>query len=138
MRTTHVWIEIVVLSTAIACALALLIATLGTAAGAAVGRVEMRQVPQQATPRLADQTYEGLVTCSRCGPKHSAALGQAVARCVRTCVRDGASFALAGADTTYLLEGDLNLLKAVAGQRARIVGALNGKTIRVSSLAGES
>jgi len=138
MRTKHVWIEIVVLSTAIACALALLIATLGTAAGAAVGRLEKQKAPQPTKSAMAEQTYEGLVTCSRCGPKHSATLGQAVARCVRTCVRDGASFALAGADSTYLLDGDLNLLKTVAGQRARIVGSLNGKTIRISSLAGES
>jgi hypothetical protein len=37
MKTHRLWIEIVILGTGIACALALLIATLGAAAGAATG-----------------------------------------------------------------------------------------------------
>ncbi len=58
--------------------------------------------------------------------------------CVRTCVHDGADFALVDADATYLLDGDLSVLKRLAGQRARVVGALNGKTIRISSVAAET
>jgi hypothetical protein len=131
MKTNRVWIEIVILGTAIACALALLIATLGTAAGAAVG--------QSGTPQeksiLGEQTHEGMVSCSRCGARHSAARGETAADCVRICVRGGASFALVEADATYLLDGDLNVLKKVAGQRARVVGSLDGKTIRISSVA---
>jgi len=79
-----------------------------------------------------------MVTCSRCGAKHSAALGQTATTCVRTCVHDGADFALVDADATYLLDGDLSVLKRLAGQRARVVGALNGKTIRISSVAAET
>jgi hypothetical protein len=132
MKTNRVWIEIVLLGTAIACALALLFATLGAAAGAAAGEVGARQ----ANP--AEQTYEGMVSCSRCGAKHSAALGQTASTCTRTCVNGGANFALVDADATYFLEGDLILLKKLAGQRARIVGALHGQTIRVSSVAAGS
>ena len=131
MKTNRVWIEIVLLGTAIACALALLFATLG-AAGAAAGEVGARQAS------TTEQTYEGMVSCSRCGAKHSAALGQTASTCTRTCVNGGANFALVDADATYLLDGDLNLLKKLAGQRARIVGALHGQTIRVSSVAAGS
>lgn len=132
MKTNRVWIEIVLLGTAIACALALLFATLGAAAGAAGGEGAARQ------STTTEQTYEGMVSCSRCGAKHSAALGQAASTCTRTCVNGGANFALVDADATYLLDGDLILLKKLAGQRARIVGALHGQTIRVSSVAAGS
>ncbi len=131
MRTNRVWIEILLLGTAIACALALLIATLGAAAATA-------EASPQETPSPAAQTYEGIVTCSRCGARHSSALGQTAADCARLCVRGGANFALVEADATYLLEGDLSVLGRLAGQRARIVGVLNGKTIRISSVAPES
>jgi hypothetical protein len=132
MRTNRFWFEILLLGTAVACVLALLIATLGAAAGAAT-----EESAQQATPSNPGQTYEGMVTCSRCGAKHSAALGQKAADCVRTCVRGGANFALVEGNATYILDGDLGVLGRLAGQRARIVGELNGKTIRISSAASE-
>jgi hypothetical protein len=128
MKTNRMWIEIVLLGSAIACGLALLLATLGAAAGAAAGEVGAR--PANTT----EQTYEGMVSCSRCGAKHSAELGQAASTCTRTCVNGGANFALVDSDATYLLDGDLNLLKKLAGQRAHVVGALHGQTIRISSV----
>jgi hypothetical protein len=134
MRNNRVWIEILLLGTAIACALALLIATLGAAAGATAGEA----AAGQDSPSTTEQTYEGMVTCSRCGARHSGALGQTAADCARNCVRGGASFALVEPDATYILEGDLGVLGRLAGQRARIVGALNGKTIRISSVVSES
>lgn len=130
MKTNRVWIEIVLLATAIACVLALFIATLGAAAVAASGE-GARQDSQ--SPPL--QTYEGMVTCSRCSARHSAALGQTAADCARTCVRGGASFVLVEANATYVLDGDMSVLGKLAGRRARIVGELNGKTIRISSVA---
>jgi hypothetical protein len=134
MKTKRVWVEIVLLGTGIACALALLLATLGAAAGAAEGEVVV--------PRPADsaqeQAYDGMVTCSRCGARHSAKLGQTATVCTRVCIHDGASFALVDTNTTYLLEGDLNVLKKLAGQRVHVVGALNGKTIRISSVVAQT
>jgi hypothetical protein len=131
MKMNRVWIEIVLLGTAMACALALLFATLGAAASAAaeVGALQAN---------TEEHTYEGMVSCSRCGAKHSAKLGQTATTCTRTCVNGGANFSLVQADATYLLDGDLNLLKKVAGQRARIVGALHGQTIRIASVAAGS
>ena len=136
MKPNRVWIEIVILGTAIACALALLIATLGTAAGAAVGQSGTPQ--EQEKPILGEQIHEGMISCSRCGARHSAARGETAADCVRICVRGGASFALVEADATYLLDGDLSALKKIAGQRARVVGSMDGKTIRITSLVAAS
>jgi hypothetical protein len=129
MKTNRLWMEIVLLGTAIACVLALLLATLGAAAGAAEGEMSLGQKPAS-----AGQIYEGMVTCSRCGARHSAALASTASDCTRVCVHGGASFALVEADSLYLLDGDTNVLKKLAGQRAHVVGALNGKTIRVASV----
>ena len=137
MKTNRVWIEIVMLATAIACALALLFATLGAAAGVAAGEVSVRQQAPaiKQVPAATDHAYEGMVTCSRCGAKHSAALGQTATTCIRLCMHGGAQFALVDADMTYLLDGDLSVLNKLAGRRAHVVGALHGKTIRISSVA---
>lgn len=131
MKRHRVWIEILVLATSSACLLALLLATLGAVAGAAESGTE----PQQITQATKERTFEGMVTCSRCGAKHSASFAKAADTCVRVCVHDGGSFALVVSDTTYLLQGDMTALKKVAGQRARVVGTLEGKTIKISSVA---
>jgi hypothetical protein len=131
MKVQHFWVEIVMIGTAVACGLALLLATLGAATGAA-----MRAFAQsQTTPATAEQTYEGMVTCSRCGARHSAKLGETASDCTRICVHGGAKFALVDGEKVYLLEGDLNVLKKIAGERARITGSATGNTIRVSSVA---
>jgi hypothetical protein len=133
MKANRVWVEILLLGTAMACALALLFATLGAVAGAAAAE----EAARQETPSL-EKAYEGMVTCTRCGAKHSAALGRTAAVCTRVCVRGGASFALVGADETYILDGDLGVLAKLAGQRAWIVGERNGNTIRISSVAAQT
>ena len=133
IKTHRVWIEILLMATAIACVLALLIASLGAAAGAAAPEESARQAAPSANP----QVYEGMITCSRCGAKHSAALGQKAADCARACVRGGANFALVEGNATYVLDGDLGVLGRLAGQRARVVGELNGNTIRISSAASQ-
>ena len=125
--THRVWLEIVGLASAAACACALLLATLGTAAGAATGEV--------GTVRTPEPTFEGMVTCSKCEAKHSASLGTTANKCILNCVRSGATFALIDGDRTYQLDGDLVVLKKVAGRRAYIVGAVQGNRIKVSSVA---
>jgi hypothetical protein len=141
MKSNRFWIEIVGLGTAIACVLALLLATLGAAAASLAGQPELRpgesgQAKESApAPQL---THEGMVTCSRCGAKHSAGLGKTAGDCTRQCVRGGATFTLLDGDTTYTLDGDLVRLKTVAGRRARIVGVVHGSTITVSSVAASS
>jgi hypothetical protein len=136
MRAQRIWIEIVLLGTAIALLLALFLATIGVAAGIA----ESGSQPEQSAtrpdtlPPAPERTFEGMVTCSSCGAKHSPALQRPATVCVRVCVHGGASFALVNADSSYLLEGDSEVLKRVAGVRARIRGNLSGKTIKVKSV----
>jgi hypothetical protein len=130
-KANRFWIQILALGTASACGLALLIATLGAAANATVGG-ESSQAPDASA---AAQTYEGLITDTRCGAKHKASIAKGAADCARICVHGGAQFALIDGDKAYVLDGDLALLKRLAGQRARIVGALNRNTITVSSIA---
>jgi hypothetical protein len=130
MKVHRFWVEIVMVGTVVACGLALLLATLGAVAGAAIGAFGQSQV----TPVITEHTYEGMVTCSSCGARHSAKLGETASDCTRKCVRIGGQFALVDGDKIYLLEGDLNSLKRVAGERARIIGTATGNTIRVSSV----
>ena len=130
MKRHRVWIEIVVIGASIALAVALLIASLGFVAAAAAEQVRAN--------RINDQEYDGMVTCSRCGAKHSSALAKNASVCVRICVHDGANFALIVADSTYLLDGDLIAIKKLAGERAHVVGSLSGDTIKVSSIVSEN
>jgi hypothetical protein len=136
MKASGFWIETVALGTAIACALALLIATLAAATVAVTGNPEAEQSPAPASAQT--HTFEGMVTCSRCGAKHSAAQAATASDCARECVDSGATFELVDGERTYGLEGNLGALKKFAGQRARVVGEIRGNTIKVSSVAAEN
>ena len=135
MTLRHFWIEIVLLAAGMACALALLLAGLGALAAATA---QPAPAPQTQASALPQQTYEGMVTCSRCGARHSAASGKTAANCSRACVLGGSQFELVEAEKTYLLDGDVKILKNAAGQRARIMGIARGNTIKVSSVAAAS
>lgn len=132
MNTQHVWIEIVLLGTAVALALALILATLGAAAGAAVSQTT------QVSPSTSAQSFEGMITCSRCGAKHQPALDRSASNCVRVCVHAGATFALIDDESVYLLDGDIGSLKRLAGERAHVTGTRTGNTIKVVSVTSAS
>lgn len=83
---------------------------------------------------IQQQTYEGMIADSRCGAKHSAAIGKTASDCTRACVHSGEQFVLVDGETIYFLEGDTMALKRVAGQRVKLVGALNGSKISVTSI----
>jgi hypothetical protein len=133
MKAKRFCIETVGLSAAMACALALLIATLAAATAAVLESPAWGQAAE--SPAAAQQTYEGMVTCSHCGARHNAFLGRTASDCSRVCVRGGAAFALVDGDRTRQLDGDLAAISKYAGQRARVVGALRAQTIQVSSIA---
>lgn len=124
MNVRYVWLEIVLLGTAVAIALALVLATLGTAASQTA----------QVSSSTSAQSFEGMITCSRCGAKHQPALDRSASNCVRACVHAGETFALIDDDSVYLLDGDLGSLKRLAGQRAHVTGTRTGKTIKVVSV----
>jgi hypothetical protein len=131
MKSRRVWIDIVVFGTAIACALAILFVVVGTAAGTGA----TQEFPGEVRTSLAQQTYEGMVTCSRCGAKHAASFARSATNCTRVCIHAGAAFALVNAETTYLLQGNVDQVTRVAGQRARVTGTLSGNTIEVSAVS---
>jgi len=132
MKSSRIWIESVALGTAMACALALLIAVLAAGTAAVAGRDGSAQ-PTESGP-VQQRTYEGMVTCSRCGAKHSAKLARSATNCTLACVHGGAKFALVDGDKLYQLDGELSVLKRHAGQRARVVGVMRGDAITVSSI----
>ncbi len=141
MKRNRLWIEIIALGSVMACMVALLIATLGAAValtGQPASGQEIESPAPPAAPSVpqaeAGQSYEGMVTCSMCGAKHSAKLGENASDCTLSCVRAGAKFALIDGDKVYQLDGDPSLLKKIAGQRAHIIGIARGNTIQVSSL----
>lgn len=125
------WFETIALASAIACVLALGIAALGAIAGTAVAA----PVPNQPDTEAGTQkSYDGMITDTRCGAKHSAAIGKTAADCTLVCIHGGEQFALVDGDTIYSLEGEMVQLKRVAGQRVRIIGALKGSRLSVISI----
>jgi hypothetical protein len=86
----------------------------------------------------SNQTYEGMITDTRCGAKHSAVIGLSASDCARACVHAGEHFVLVDGDSVYILEGESASLKQLAGQRVRIMGLLKGNKISVSSVAAEN
>jgi hypothetical protein len=80
------------------------------------------------------QSFVGVVTDTRCGAKHSAAIGDTASDCTLRCVRAGEQFILVDGESIHLLEGDPLALKRAAGQRVKIVGTLSGGKISVTSI----
>jgi hypothetical protein len=134
MKVTLPWFGIVILSFAVASALTLVIGVPATVRGGAASPPTQASAPS-ADPGL-QQTYEGMVTDSRCGAKHQSSIGKTATDCTRACVHAGSQFALVDGNNTYLLEGHPTELKQAAGRRSTITGTLRGNTIAVSSVAG--
>lgn len=130
---SNLWIEILATGTAIAFVLALLIATLGAAAGAVSGEPEYGQAASLTTSETAVQSYEGMITDTHCGAKHDSGINRAASDCVRICVHSGNAFALVAGEKVYVLTGANVQLKTLAGMRVRVSGTLNGNTINVTS-----
>jgi hypothetical protein len=136
------------------CAVTVLIAALGSAvlfAGASVAFAIARPATgefQNATTTHevsfqtsdgsapADQTFNGVITDSRCGARHRKNSGKAPAECTRTCVKGGAKYVLVDGEKIYDLQGDPAPLERLAGQRVTVVGDLEGTTIKVKTVSG--
>lgn len=81
----------------------------------------------------SSDTFVGLVSDTTCGARHKLK-DKSAEECTRTCVRQGAGFALVAASKVYVLKGDTNDLGVLAGQKAKVTGSLDGNTITVSSI----
>jgi hypothetical protein len=80
------------------------------------------------------RTFSGVITDDRCGARHQPNFGQNSSECARMCIRNGAKYLLVDGGRSYWLDGNPDELGRLAGERASIVGTLNGNTIRVSSV----
>jgi hypothetical protein len=140
MKTRQVWLEIVLAGTAISIALGLFLSCIGAVAGMAEAPDDAQASTLSASENThsTEQVFEGMVTCSHCGARHSPALQRPATVCVRVCVHGGSSFALVNGESSYLLEGDSQSLKRFAGERARVLGTLHGHTIQVRSVAADT
>ena len=133
-----VWIEtrwfrmIICFAVTIGTIAIVMIGTLAMVAGADAREAVSRQA--ESSSALPTRSYEGMITDTRCGAKHSAAIGLAAADCTRSCVHGGEQFALVDGENVYLLDGEIAALKKMAGQRVRIAGTLNGNRISVSAV----
>ena len=132
LRKCHYWLALP-LAIGVLCVLALPLRTHSAAAGSGTEQSASASVGQ--APAIPTETYEGIVTDTRCGAKHSAKVGLSAADCTRFCVHNGARFALVDGEKTYVLNGTSALLKRMAGERVTIAGKLNGNTIELVSVA---
>jgi hypothetical protein len=130
----HFWIKVLTVTGVVACGLSLLFATFGAAAGAAMPESDLAQPVLGQVAADQAQSYEGIVTDTHCGAKHSAAVGLAAGDCTRACVHSGEHFALVDGEKMYTLDGEAEALKRLAGQRVKVMGVLNGSTISVASV----
>ncbi len=85
----------------------------------------------------SSKTFAGVITDSYCGAKHSTASQMSPSECTRYCVRHGAKYMLVNGGTAYTLAGNEDALDKLAGERARIQGALEGETLQVSSVEAQ-
>jgi hypothetical protein len=60
--------------------------------------------------------------------------GKSPLECTKMCVRNGSKYVLVEGDKKYELAGNESELDGLAGQRVKIVGSLDGNTIKVASI----
>jgi hypothetical protein len=78
-------------------------------------------------------TFIGIISDSSCGPRHKMT-DKSAEECARACQRAGASYVLLAGDKVYILNGSVNDVAYLAGQKAKVAGALQGQTIQVNSI----
>jgi hypothetical protein len=121
------------LTCVLASALAVAVVLAGVTLVLAIGQSTF----EAAASTLPTQTLSGVISDSNCGARHNPALGKSPAECTRACVRRGASYVLVDGDQTYVLRGKPSAFDRLAGQRVQVIGALDGDTVRVKSIAAQ-
>ena len=82
-----------------------------------------------------NKTLEGTIGDTICGLKHQ--MGNIPDKeCTNKCAQMGSKYALLVGDTVYELEGGkASDLEKLAGAKAKVTGAVDGKKIKVTALA---
>ena len=120
------------------CTIAALGAALGLAllfAGASVAFASGE--PPQISVSGAEASFTGMVTDEHCGAKHDRYPGKSASECARLCAVNGAKYVMLDGEKVYTLAGKDLALDKLAGQRATVVGTLDGTVITVSSVSAE-
>jgi hypothetical protein len=61
--------------------------------------------------------------------------GKSTMECTQMCVRNGSKYVLVEGDKKYNLAGSESDFDGMAGQRVKVVGSLDGNTIKVGSIS---
>lgn len=129
------------------CTLTVLLASLAFAtivAGASVALADHRAngtsgdeareiTPATPASQPTGTAFRGMITDSRCGARHMRSSGRSASECARACFRHGASYVLVDGDRRYTLVGGESDLSKLAGERANVLGTLQGNAILVNS-----
>ena len=79
--------------------------------------------------------FTGMITDSHCRARHMRNSHLSTAECAKECVRSGATYILVDGDRHYVLLGGETSLAKLAGERANVMGSLQGDAILVNSAA---
>lgn len=80
------------------------------------------------------KTLEGVIGDTMCGLKHQ--MGNIPDKeCAVKCVQMGSKFALIVGSTVYELDGKSGDLEKLAGEKAKVTGSVDGRKIKVTSVA---
>jgi len=82
------------------------------------------------------KTFSGVVTDSHCGARHQDAT-KSPAECAQMCARNGSQYVLVDGDKTYALNGDMQQIAKLAGQRVSVEGSIVGDTLHVASIQAQ-
>lgn len=95
---------------------------------------EAREItPATPSTQPTGTAFRGMITDSRCGARHMRSSGRSASECARACFRHGASYVLVDGDRRYTLVGGESDLSKLAGERANVMGTLQGNAILVNS-----
>jgi hypothetical protein len=82
------------------------------------------------------KAFVGTVGDALCGVEHSMLVSPV--ECIRQCIGKGSNYSLIVGDKVYTLDTEdrtiLDTLEKQAGERVKVIGTENGKTITVSSV----
>ena len=113
--------------------LSIRVAALSLAVLLAAGTGWAQAKGKKSDPKAGD-SYTGTISDTMCGAKHMMA-GSSDAECTRACVKQGSDYALVVGDKVYTLKGDAAELDKFAGQKVKVTGKLDGKTLQASAVA---
>ena len=134
MHPGKFWFRTIALSVTAAVLCALAIAAITSTAAFGFGQRESSSQPDSAPNSAKAQTATGVLTDAHCGARHPSDSGLTAGDCARICVKQGSSWALVDGEKVYLIKGDSPYFDKLAGQRVRVLGTLQGSTIKVQSL----